>query len=203
MLKLLRLLQPAAIPEIQKRIALYEDMKAYKELYYMLFDQLHRFSYSFVKSNEAAEEIVSDVFIKIWEIRARLTDIENLKVYIYTITKNFSINYIHRNYKNIPLSIDEIDIEPQVNVGNPEELYISTEILDRVREGIRQLPPQCRLIFQLVKEDGLKHKEVASILHISPLTVRNQLAIAVRKISATFPSQPQKALSTLRPSPSN
>lgn len=155
----------------------------------MLFDQLHRFSYSFVKSNEAAEEIVSDVFIKIWEIRARLTDIDNLKVYIYTITKNFSINYIHRNYKNVALSIDEMDIEPQVNVGNPEELFISAEILSRIREGIRQLPPQCRLIFQLVKEDGLKYKEVASILHISPLTVRNQLAIAIRKIAASFPAK--------------
>jgi RNA polymerase sigma-70 factor (family 1) len=196
------LLQPAAIPEIQKRIALYEDMKAYKELYYMLFDQLHRFSYSFVKSNEAAEEIVSDVFIKIWEIRARLTEIENLKVYIYTITKNFSINYIHRNYKNVPLSIDEIDIEPQLNVANPEELFISAEILERVREGIRQLPPQCRIIFQLIKEDGLKYREVASILHISPLTVRNQLAIAVRKIAASFPGQSQKT-NVLRTLPSN
>ncbi len=157
----------------------------------MLFDQLHRFSFSFVKSNEAAEEIVSDVFIKIWEIRARLTEIGNLKVYIYTITKNFSINYIHRNYKNIPLSIDDMDIEPQVSLGNPEELFISAEMIDRIREGIRQLPPQCRVIFQLVKEDGLKYKEVAAILHISPLTVRNQLAIAIRKIAAVFPRQVQ------------
>ncbi|HEX7846000.1 MAG TPA: RNA polymerase sigma-70 factor [Chitinophagaceae bacterium] len=180
------MLQPAAIHELQKRIALYEDMKAYKELYYMLFDQLHRFSFSLVKSNEAAEEIVSDVFIKIWEIRARLAEIENLKVYIYTITKNFSINYIHKNYKNIPLSIDEMEIDPQVSV-NPEELFISAEILNRIRESILQLPPQCRIIFQLVKEDGLKYKEVASILHISPLTVRNQLAIAVRKIASTLP----------------
>lgn len=152
----------------------------------MLFDQLHRFSFSLVKSNEAAEEIVSDVFIKIWEIRARLAEIENLKVYIYTITKNFSINYIHKNYKNIPLSIDEMEIDPQVSV-NPEELFISAEILNRIRESILQLPPQCRIIFQLVKEDGLKYKEVASILHISPLTVRNQLAIAVRKIASTLP----------------
>ena len=181
------MLQPAAIHELQKRIALYEDMKAYKELYYMLFDPLHRFSYSFVKSNEAAEEIVSDVFIKIWEIRTRLTEIENLKVYIYTITKNFSINYIHKNYKNVPLSIDEMDIDPQVGLENPEQLYISAELIGRIRQSIQQLPPQCRIIFQLVKEDGLKYKEVASILHISPLTVRNQLAIAVRKIAAALP----------------
>lgn len=190
--------QPAAIHEIQKRIALYEDIKAYKELYYMLFDQLHRFSFSFVKSNEAAEEIVSDVFIKIWEIRARLAEIDNLKVYIYTITKNFSINYIHRNYKNIPLSIDEMEIEPQVSVANPEELFISAEIVNRIRASIQQLPPQCRIIFQLVKEDGMKYKEVAAILNISALTVRNQLAIAIRKITATLPSQQQSSLTVAK-----
>ena len=169
----------------------------------MLFDQLHRFSYSFVKSNEAAEEIVSDVFIKIWEIRARLTEIENLKVYIYTITKNFSINYIHKNYKNIPLSIDAMDIEPQVGLENPEQLYISAEMIGRIRYSIQQLPPQCRIIFQLVKEDGLKYKEVASILHISPLTVRNQLAIAVRKIAAALPETQSSLITKAGPVSSN
>ncbi len=157
----------------------------------MLYDQLHRFSYSIVKSNEAAEEIVSDVFIKIWEIRARLAEIDNLKVYIYTITKNFSINYIHKNYKNIPVSMDAMEIEPQVSVGNPEELFISTEIINRIKASIQQLPPQCRLIFQLVKEDGMKYKEVAAVLGVSVLTVRNQLAIAIRKITASLPSQQQ------------
>ena len=66
-----KLLLPAStISELQKRIALYEDMKAYKELYYRLFDGLYRFCFSFVKSKEPAEEIVSDVFIKVWQMQA-------------------------------------------------------------------------------------------------------------------------------------
>ena len=179
--------QTAVIHELQKRIALYEDIKAYKDLYYMLFDQLHRFSFSFLKSSEAAEEIVSDVFIKIWEIRGRLSEIDNLKVYIFTITKNFSINYIHRNYKNVPISIDEMDVEPQVGIGNPEELCITAEMINRLKEEIQQLPSQCRIILQLVKEDGLQYKEVASVLNISPLTVRNQLSIAISKLALALP----------------
>src|SRR5688500_17796557 len=161
-------------------------MKAYKELYYLFFDGLHRFSFSFVKSKEAAEEIVSDVFIKVWQMRSRLTEINNLKVYLYTVTKNFSINYIHRNYKNVSLSIHEMDIEPVIELSNPEELFISTEMLNTIRQAIRELPPQCRLIFQLVKEDGLKYKEAAEVMNISVLTVRNQLAIAIRKIGASL-----------------
>ena len=121
-------------------------------------------------------------------MRDRLTEINNLKVYLYTVTKNFSINYIQRNYKNASLSIDEMDIEPVIELSNPEELYISAEMLKTIRIAIKELPPQCRLIFQLVKEDGLKYKEAAEVLNISVLTVRNQLAIAIRKIGTTLPA---------------
>ena len=182
-----RLPKTATIEDLQQRIALYEDMKAYEELYYLCFDGLHRFSFSFVKSNEVAEEIVSDVFLKIWQLRGRLAEIENLRVYLYTIAKNFSLNYIQRSYKNPALHIDDMDIEASIEFTSPEELLISAEMLKTIRLVILQLPPQCRLIFQLVKEDGLKYKEVASILDLSVLTVRNQLAIAVRKIGTALP----------------
>lgn len=169
-------------------------MKAYESLYHHMFDHLHQFSFSILKSSEAAEEIVSDVFIKLWQIRSRLTEIANLKVYLFTITRNFSINYIHKYYKNTPYSIDEMDIHPAVQIGNPEEIYITAETINRIRKAINDLPPQCRLIFQLVKEDGMKYKEAAEVLNISPLTVRNQLAIAIKKIAALLPSTVQPTL---------
>jgi len=176
------------IQELQQRIALYEDMEAYHALYNAFFDNLRYFCYSFVKSNEVAEEIVSDVFIKVWQIRDRLMEINNLKVYIYSIAKNFSLNYITRNYKHPVTSLDELDIDPVVRIGNPEELCISSDLVSKIRQTIRQLPPQCRLIFQMVKEDGMRYKEVAEVLNISALTVRNQLAIATKKIVDTLPA---------------
>lgn len=191
------MLPASTIPELQKRIALYEDMKAYEALYYQLFDGLYRFSFSFVKSKEPAEEIVSDVFIKVWQMRDRLAEINNLKVYLYTVTKNFSINYIQRNFKNAPLSIDEMDIEPVIGLNSPEELFISAETVNSIRKAIQDLPPQCRLIFQLVKEDGLKYKEAAAVLNISVLTVRNQLAIAIRKITTSLPAHIQSAFPSI------
>jgi RNA polymerase sigma-70 factor (family 1) len=173
-------------------------MKAYETLYHHMFDHLHQFSFSILKSSEAAEEIVSDVFIKLWQIRARLTDIANLKVYLFTITRNFSINFLHKNYKNVPYSIEEIDIQPAVNMGNPEDIYISAETIGRIQKVISELPPQCRLIFQLVKEDGMKYKEAAEVLNISALTVRNQLTIAIKKIAAQLPANLRTQLPALR-----
>ncbi len=179
---------PNHIRSLQERIALYEDMQAYHALYDLFFTNLHRFCFSFVKSSEAAEEIVSDVFIKLWQIRNKLMEIANLKVYLYQIAKNFCLNYITRHFKNPVARLDEIDIEAVISVDNPEELCISADIINTIQQTIKQLPPQCRLIFQMVKEDGMRYKEVADILHISVLTVRNQVAIAVKKIADTLPA---------------
>jgi len=172
--------QPVVIWEMQQRIALHEDIKAYNQLYDLLSGGLCRFSRSLVKSNEVAEEIVSDVFIKLWQIRARLMDIGNLKVYLYTIARNFSLNYLSKKYRDITVTLDSIDVE--TTISGPAEMCISADIVRQIRQAIQELPPQCKLVFQLVKEEGLKYKEVAAILDISPLTVRNQLAIAIRKI---------------------
>jgi len=186
--------QTFAIKQIQERIALYEDMQAYTHLYKLLAEGLQRFSYSMVRSNEVAEEIVSDVFIKVWQIRGKLMEIDNLKVYLYTIAKNFSLNYINRNYKSTTISLDALDVEAVIEINGPAEMCISADLVNQIRRVIRQLPPQCRLIVQLVKEEGLQYKEVAAILDISPLTVRNQLAIGVRKIGEALPAYLQSSI---------
>ena len=182
-----QLLQKEKINELQSRIALYDDMKAYEELYKMLFAKLKNYCFSYVKSGEAAEELVSDVFIKIWQIRNRLPEIDNLRLYLYTIAKNFSLNYITKNYKHPVTRLEDMNIEPVISFGNPEELCISADIVHQIRLCICTLPPQCRLIFQMVKEDGFTYKEVATHLNISVLTVRNQVFIATRKIAEIIP----------------
>ncbi|GAA0538286.1 RNA polymerase sigma-70 factor [Chitinophaga japonensis] len=174
--------EKSIIADLQQKIALYEDMNAYRALYELLNERLFWFVYSFVKSREAAEEIVSDVFIKLWTIRNELPSIANLQVYLYVIAKNFSKNYIIREYKYPHVCLDEIPLDATTSV-NPEELYISAEMAGRINHAIRELPPQCRLIFQMAREHGLKHQEVADILGISRITVRNQLTIAARKIA--------------------
>jgi RNA polymerase sigma-70 factor (ECF subfamily) len=170
------------VKHLQQQIGFCDDMKCYKRLYEMMFERLFNFSLSFVKSKEAAEEIVSDVFIKLWSIRSRLHDIDNLVVYLYTITKNFSLNYITHHHKHPKVSLDEISFDIASSVS-PEDLYITSEMAARISEIIQQLPSKCKMIFQLVREDGLKYKEVAAILNVSDLTVRNQLAIATKKIA--------------------
>lgn len=174
--------QLAAISELQLRIALYEDMKAYKRLYELLSDGLCRFSFSMVRSAEVAEEIVSDVFIKLWQMRSRLSEIDNLRVYLYTIARNCSLNYLSRNADSRVIGLENLDAGDLVEGNSPADMCISADLANQMRRIVQQLPPQCRIIFQLVREQGLRYKEVAAILEISPFTVRNQMAIAIQKI---------------------
>jgi RNA polymerase sigma-70 factor (ECF subfamily) len=178
------------------RIALSEDMKAYKELYLLMFDSLFRFSYSFVKSEQVAQELVSDVFIKLWQIRSQLADIDNLKPYLFSITKNLSLRYLANASKNLliqlsDIELDQLDIESLIEFESPEDSYISKETINNIMQAIGELPPQCQLIFSLVKIDGLKYKEVAKLLDISVFTVRNQVAMATKKIENALLQKPQ------------
>lgn len=177
----------ATIPELQKKIALYDDMKAYRDLCDLFYHRLNRTAYTFIKLKEPAEEIVSDVFIKVWQMRARLPEIENLSVYLYTVTKNLCLKYITRQYKNPVTSLDIMHFETSIDFNTPEEICISSDIIKKIRTALDELPPKCKLILQLVKEDGLRYKEVAEILHISELTVRNQVAIAIKKLGKALP----------------
>jgi RNA polymerase sigma-70 factor (ECF subfamily) len=170
---------------LQMRIAQLEDQKAYEELYVSLYKYLYNFAWSFVKSKQLAEEIVSDVFIKVWQKRKTLESIGNFKVYLYVATKNVSLNYLDKKKTLSYSDIQDLSAELISTYSDPEQLLITSDMMLLIHNAIAQLPSRCRLIFQLVKEDKMKCREVAEILQISTKTVENQVAIAVRKIGNT------------------
>jgi RNA polymerase sigma-70 factor (ECF subfamily) len=186
----------AKITYLQERIARYDDQFAYKELFVAFYKPLLLFATSFVKSREQAEEIVSDVFIAIWEKRKRIETVSNLKVYLYVAAKNTAINYLSRQNKITFTSIDEIEPDCTGINLNPEQLMITAEMVHRIKMAIEQLPPQCRIIFKLVKEDGLKYREAAEVLDISVKTVENQVSIAIKRIGQAVNFDLSRAVSS-------
>lgn len=182
-----------SIQELQRRIALYDDEAAYKKLFMELYNPLVNFSTSFVQQKEIAEEIVSDILINLWEKRKELERIENLRVYLYISTRNQSLKHLVKQKKINSVNLDELDVNLNVSNLNPESLLISKEMIQKLETAIHQLPPKCKMIFQLIKEDGLKYKEIANILNISVKTIDNQLAIALQKISKSLRLNLKKA----------
>ena len=185
------MLQNFEIKELIERLSDQDGEKAYKSLFLLLFPRLLEFSNAIIKSREDAEEVVSDFFIKIWQKRNSLNSIENPKLYCFVSVKNLSINRVHSNKKNVSSQVEDWDTNITNVFFNPEELMISKEAVAKILNLINQLPPKCKIIFKMVKEEGLKYNDVAKLLDISPKTVEAQMAIALRRIkhSTDFKSE--------------
>jgi len=168
---------------LQHRIAVSDDQQAFLLLHKFFQPRLFRFAKAIVHNREDAEEVVEDVFVRIWQKRKTLDHVQNLRLYLYTATRNFALNYIRAQKGSEQLNIDDLKFELQTGLPNPQEAAEHSEIRQIINKAILELPQRCKVIFKLVKEDGLKQKEVADLLHINIKTVENQLAIAIKRLA--------------------
>ena len=170
------------LPLLQEQAAA-GDQTAFRRIFHFFFDRLHRFALSMVKTEEGAMEVVDDVFIKLWRNKHALADIRNLRIYLFAAAKNTALNYLARQSGVQPTEPISFSAEAVKNfASSPEQILIMTEMMDKMSEAVEALPPKCRIIFNMVREDGLKYREVAEILHISIHTVDAQMVIAVGRI---------------------
>ena len=168
--------------ELQIRVAKGDEM-AFTQLYLHFGKKLIQFAVSLVRSKEIAEELVEDVFVKLWANRNGITEIENLTVYLYVAVKNRSLNVLSQKARElIAAPFDYLDTTLDEFASDPYDIMITSEMMASMQHAIDELPPRCKMIFKLIREDGLKYKEVADILNISVNTIDAQMAIAVRKI---------------------
>ncbi len=159
------------------------DPKAFRQLFDNFSQKLAEFAFTILKSNDAATEVVDNVFVNIWKNKHRVPEIESLKTYLYKSVKNSALNYLAQKANEVILEpFDYISIQLK-NEECPEQQMISAEIFKKIKGAVNELPPKCKMIFKLVREDGLKYKEVAEILNISVNTVDTQMVIAVKRIS--------------------
>jgi RNA polymerase sigma-70 factor (ECF subfamily) len=174
------------IEQLQIRISRFDDQRAYKDLYTTLYPSLYHFTVDMIKSRQIAEEIISDVFIKIWERRKTLEEILNLRVYCFVAAKNFCLNQLVKQKREATCNIDEYAAHIRSLNVDPEQLMITEEMLKRVNQVVESLPSRCKMAFKLVKESGFKYREAAEILDVSVKTIENQLAIALKKINSAI-----------------
>lgn len=167
---------------LQYRIA-ENDETAFTELYLHFGNRLQQFASSLVRSKEISEELVEDVFVKIWANRKRITEIDNITVYLYVAIKNKALNILSQKAKElITAPFDYLDLPIDDFATDPHDLMITAEMMNRIHQVVENLPPRCKMIFKLIREDGLKYKEVAEILNISVNTIDVQMAIAVKRL---------------------
>ncbi len=183
------------VNELVAQLVQHNDAVAYKQLFLFYHSPLIRFAFTFLRSKEAAEDVVSDVFLKIWTHRVALSNVQNFHLYLYVSTKNQCFNVLQAQKKAHFFSLDEVAVELRSLQYDPEQLLMTAELFKHIQTAIQNLPPRCRLIFKLVKEDGLKYKEVAELLHLSQKTIEAQMGIALQKIAAAISFKTGKIIS--------
>ncbi|SDF79129.1 RNA polymerase sigma-70 factor [Mucilaginibacter sp. P25] len=185
--------------KLWKLICNNDDENAFELFFHVLNNSLIKFCVLYVHQREIAEEIVSDVFVKCWLNRKNLTEIQNPETYLFVAVKNQSLNHIKKYSTIHVVQIEETNSVEFVNTYNPQKEIENKELIFRMDQAIAGLPQQCRIVFRLIKEDGMKYKEVAEILNISPRTVQTQLFRAIKKLSVVLTQYNKHHEAVLKP----
>jgi RNA polymerase sigma-70 factor (ECF subfamily) len=155
------------------------DIKAFNDLFRLYADRIYRFAMGYLKSKSDAEELVQDVFMKVWERRSELKENLSFKAYLFTIAFNIIRKHFAKKaltYKYFEHQIlDDLDLKTIQNI----DFQSTKELLDHI---IEQLPPRRRAVFVKSRLEGFSVKEIAEELGTSPKTVENQLGEALKFI---------------------
>lgn len=157
------------------------DESAFQQLYVYYRDKIISFAYRFLKSEEDAEEIVQETFIRFWQIKHKLDHSVGAAPLLFTISRRLILNELRKiaQSKKAIMCLWEKTREMK---HLSHDLLMVKEIDERSREALTFLSPQQKTVFCLSRYEGLSHEQIAEHLHISPNTVNNHLVEGLKKI---------------------
>ncbi len=173
------------VRKLLRRMKEQDSQTAFHNFYNLTYDRLFRIAYYYTHREEWSQEIVLDVFLKLWEQRSTLPAIQSIEDYCFILTKNASLNYIEKEKRHAPPSSDKLP-ELDGQAISPEENLISEELFALYVKAIDRLPERCREIFIRIKEEKQSYAQVAEELGISTKTVDAQLQKAVGRLKETI-----------------
>lgn len=156
------------------------DLKAFDAIFKKYSQKVYRFAIKYLKSREEAEEIVQDLFLKIWENRSKLNKESSLKAYIFTISyHNICRVFRKRSYQE---SFVKKIISPANNTYDLEEQVHFESLEEQVNELIDKLPPKQKIIFIKSRGEGKNSREIAAEMNLAPGTIDNNISEALKFI---------------------
>lgn len=157
------------------------DEAAFTTIFFRYTARLSPFITQLLQSDLWAEEIIQDVFLRVWKNRIQLAAVEQPSAYLYQMASNRTLDYIKRNARDVKLQYLAARRSGSVSNNTQQDIDFR-EIDGLLREAMDRLPAQRRKVYLLAKEEGLSHAEIADRLGISRNTVRNHVADALQEI---------------------
>lgn len=173
------------ITQLLTRIAQHNDKAAFSEFFNYYHPRLIRFALLFLNTYQDAEDVVSEVMIKLLKQKEKLTEIRNFEGYLYLAIKNQALNLLKKQQLRGGHSIDISGDHLTHRSIQPYESILAEELRQVIFATVENLPPKRRMVYKMVKDDGLKIKEVAELLDLAEKTVKKHLELAIRSLKAT------------------
>lgn len=155
------------------------DIKAYETLFHTYYAYLCAFATKVLLNPEAAEEIVQDFFVKLWESRAEITIDTSVKNYLFRSVKNRCLNHI--KHEKIKTRHAEKVLSSASQSQTSHQFY-EVFLADEIEKSIAALPAKRREIFRLSRQEGLKYREIAERMNLSVKTVEAQMGLAIKHL---------------------
>jgi RNA polymerase sigma-70 factor (family 1) len=158
------------------------DAKAFAVLFKRYNKKIYSLAYHLTHSTDQAEEVLQDVFLKIWLKQADLPSIQHFENYLFVVARNQVFTTLKKLAKRKVVTIDE---ELTVNSDvTPESQLIHKESLALLQQAVSRLPSQQYTVYHLSKETGLTRDQIAAQMNLSPETIKVHLSRALRSIRA-------------------
>ncbi len=163
---------------IQETVRL-TDKGTHETLFKRWYEPLCKYAYSILKDQFEAEDAVQKVFFKLWDDRLNTSITVSIKSYLYMAVHNICLNRI-KQMKVQQKHNQQIALDEPVGHNEVYEGIVEKELSYKITMAIAQLPPRCREVFELSRFEMMSYKEIAQELAISPNTVENQIAKALK-----------------------
>lgn len=157
------------------------DKVTFKRLFDSHYRPLCNLAFRICGDLDQAEDVVQDIFVKIWNTQDMLQEDNNVKSYIYTMVRNKALELVRRTNIGAKVTKEILYLHTNTNEEEIDDAEIENfQLLDKIYVSIRQLPPKCGEVFTLSKVNGLTYSQIAGQLDISIKTVENHMGKALR-----------------------
>ncbi|MGN7723685.1 RNA polymerase sigma factor [Chitinophaga sp. 22620] len=154
---------------------------AFTRLFHGYKYKLYGFVFRLTGSHASAEDVVQDIFEKLWKDRELLLQVERFSSYVFRMAQNQALNGFKRMAREVVI-LKQLAEAPANATFTPQGHLALKETQERLHNAIQQLPPQQKMVFLLSREEGIKHEEIAKRLHITTGTVKNHMIQALRTL---------------------